>query len=348
MSILQDIMTYKQLERERANADINAISGALQTFQAARQQSALMDLERQKLDASLAKSGLKKDERGKISRDESLLTTEETLPKFMNVSGNLLQVDPITGAVNVRFSAPEEGINPQIKVVDGNVIRVNPETGGVDTLYESKQKDQTVSLIDEEGNLKIVDVPEDSKVMKIDKDKAEREQRKMASTLRKEFNTAQVKKNYETINRSVKAMEKVEGLISKGDEKSLIAADQALVVLFNKILDPTSVVRESEFARTPQGAGFINRIKAIAPQLEKGGLRLTNQERKALVRTSQKLLVSSLDDVRSLVSRYQNLSELNKVNPDLVFGGLDKEIMKPTKLEALEALQDRRRQKNGK
>ncbi len=44
---------------------------------------------------------------------------------------------------------------------------------------------------------------------------------------------------------------------------SLNLASQAIINAFNKILDYASVVRESEYARTPEGQGFLNRIKGF-------------------------------------------------------------------------------------
>jgi hypothetical protein len=52
-------------------------------------------------------------------------------------------------------------------------------------------------------------------------------------------------KNFSDIERSYKAMDQVyKDSIQKGDKESLAATDQALVIMFNKMLDPTSVVRE--------------------------------------------------------------------------------------------------------
>ena len=54
----------------------------------------------------------------------------------------------------------------------------------------------------------------------------------------------------------------------KGD---LNSGSQAVLVTFQKILDPNSVVRESEYARSAAGLGLMQRIEGIIPRLTKGG-----------------------------------------------------------------------------
>lgn len=56
------------------------------------------------------------------------------------------------------------------------------------------------------------------------------------------------------------------------------AQSQALITAFNKLIDPTSVVRESEYARTPEGASLLNRIDGKAQQFKNGGVGLNEAE----------------------------------------------------------------------
>ncbi len=61
---------------------------------------------------------------------------------------------------------------------------------------------------------------------------------------------------------------------ASGDKESINAASQAVLVTFQKILDPTSVVRESEYARSGSGAALIDRMRGAITQLERGGAGL--------------------------------------------------------------------------
>ena len=68
-------------------------------------------------------------------------------------------------------------------------------------------------------------------------------------------------KGFVDIDRSYSGMKSIaEDALNKGDSKSLAASDQALVILFNKMLDPGSVVREGEFDRTAEGQAIMDRV----------------------------------------------------------------------------------------
>lgn len=64
---------------------------------------------------------------------------------------------------------------------------------------------------------------------------------------------------------------------------SLNAATQGVLIAFNKLLDPTSVVRETEYARTPEGQSLLNQLDGKLTQLKQGGAGLTAQSLKEFV-----------------------------------------------------------------
>ncbi len=61
------------------------------------------------------------------------------------------------------------------------------------------------------------------------------------------------------------------------------AADQALVTSLNKILDPGSVVREGEYARTAEGQSILNRLGGAVSRALAGGGGFTDTERKEVL-----------------------------------------------------------------
>ena len=77
------------------------------------------------------------------------------------------------------------------------------------------------------------------------------------------------------LQRQVTLMEAGMEAARRGD---LNAGAQAVLVTFQKILDPTSVVRESEYARSPQGLGLIHRIQGAVEKITKGGPGVPPQE----------------------------------------------------------------------
>lgn len=65
---------------------------------------------------------------------------------------------------------------------------------------------------------------------------------------------------------------------------------QAVLVTFQKILDPSSVVRESEYARSSEGISLMGRIQGYADRLKAGGAGVPAQDLAAMVETSKQFL----------------------------------------------------------
>jgi len=70
---------------------------------------------------------------------------------------------------------------------------------------------------------------------------------------------------------------------------NLNAASQGVLVVFQKMLDPSSVVRESEYARSSAGVGAIDRIKGFVTKIGQGGAGLTKESLTEIVAVANKL-----------------------------------------------------------
>jgi len=141
--------------------------------------------------------------------------------------------------------------------------------------------------------------------------------------LRREFQADRRVKNYQIIDRSEKALRAALEQ-SRIPGKSRIASDQALGVMFQKMLDPDSVVRESEYARTPEGAGIISRLKSWIPKLSRGGLAIGDKDRQALVDMAQKLLEESKRTFNQAYDEYATTAGEFGFNQKAIFGGAKK------------------------
>ena len=186
-------------------------------------------------------------------------------------------------------------------------LGISKELAGLKKLEADVKKTQLGS---EKIRKEIADIKESGKYTK--------DQLSNATTLRKEFDTNKATKNYDILRRSVTGLRQAADLSLTG--KSRIASDQALGVLFQKMLDPTSVVRESEYARTPEGASLINRLRGFLPKLRKGGLALANEDRKAVVEMGEKLLEEGIKVYNQQYDRYENLANAYGTDPKLIFG----------------------------
>lgn len=98
--------------------------------------------------------------------------------------------------------------------------------------------------------------------------------------LRKEFQALPEVKTHVEIQAQLQRLEKAMGENAKGGSK--VAVDQALITILNKMLDPESVVRESEYARTSQDISLLNKLQGKLGKLSTGGAGLTDEERDAI------------------------------------------------------------------
>jgi hypothetical protein len=79
-----------------------------------------------------------------------------------------------------------------------------------------------------------------------------------------------------------------------GDVKSKNAVDQILITTFNKVSDPTSVVRESEYERFGLNLSAVNRISSAVGKFMRGGT-LNDAERSDLV-IAAKIVANSVGE----------------------------------------------------
>lgn len=139
-----------------------------------------------------------------------------------------------------------------------------------------------------------------------------RANRQFAVTLRKEFNALPEVKEYNQTVPKIRSMRSAYELSQK--TKNFVAVDQALITLFNKLTDPQSVVRESEYARTAENIPLMNQIKGKVEKVMKGGAGLTAEERKSLMDMAN-LMQKGYDDIRQ--------QRMNEYRGYGMAGGLD-------------------------
>ena len=149
--------------------------------------------------------------------------------------------------------------------------------------------------------------------------KADREKRGTASfseisSMRKEFSGIPAIKNYNEIKRQVGNVTNTYNAYKSGKLKAN-AADQTMVTTLNKILDPTSVVRESEFARTAAGQSLLARIEGYANKMTKGGGGLTDAEREDLYNAMMEMYRANEDEANAYIQSYTDLANRYGINP---------------------------------
>lgn len=144
---------------------------------------------------------------------------------------------------------------------------------------------------------------------------------------RTEFINRPEVKEYTTINTQVKSMDALLKNALSGDMNNVVALDQALITMYNKLTDPQSVVRESEYARTPQNLPIVNRISGAIEKLKKGGAGLTNDDRQALVQGAKVIAEERGKTFNTTLERYNNLANKYGIDPELITGGFQPHVV---------------------
>lgn len=139
-----------------------------------------------------------------------------------------------------------------------------------------------------------------------------------ASNLRKEFIDRPEVKEFVAVSTQVRSMDALLNSALAGNQKNQLALDQGIITMYNKLLDPTSVVRESEYARTPENLPMVNRITGAIAKVQDGGAGLTNDDREALV-LGAKLIANERGAVFSQRrGEYGTLAKKMEIDPALV------------------------------
>ncbi len=136
---------------------------------------------------------------------------------------------------------------------------------------------------------------------------------------RKEVYSMPVVKNFEALNDTFEKMDSSykaykKGSIAKG------GVDQALVMMFNKMLDPTSAVREGEYARTAQGQSALDRAQQYVAQLSQGGAGITDKTRSDMVDLAKELQGAAQQQFNSQMKFYVDLAPELGTTPQNLLG----------------------------
>jgi hypothetical protein len=123
---------------------------------------------------------------------------------------------------------------------------------------------------------------ETSPMLKFYIENMQRKGRVEAGNLRKEFYATpdvkqffEIRFRYDVFQEAMRESERT---------KNFVAVDQAIITTFNKMTDPDSVVRESEYARTAGDLALWNRLKGKISKWKAGGAGLTQADRVSMFR----------------------------------------------------------------
>ena len=138
--------------------------------------------------------------------------------------------------------------------------------------------------------------------------------------LMKVYLADKIREDYNTVRGQVDGMDAMFKDAMSGNHDSKVVLDQGLISMFNKITDPRSVVRESEYERTPENIALFNRIKGWSQRLTQGGAGLTDEDRALLVRGAKVIANSKGKNYAGVRDRFNTLAAKKGLDPELVTG----------------------------
>lgn len=136
---------------------------------------------------------------------------------------------------------------------------------------------------------------------------------KRGQDLFEKFTNQKPVEDFNKFQPAVSSMEELANSARGASGQNLIAIDQGIITQFNKILDPPSVVRESEYLRSAADAPLFNRWKAAVTRVQSGG-RLTQSDRDALVDGAKIIANSRGEKYNELYDQYEKQYKKAKVN----------------------------------
>ncbi len=142
------------------------------------------------------------------------------------------------------------------------------------------------------------------------------QQAQIGHQLRGELRQNPYVKSFQDLNGKFSVMQKA--LEKSTKTNNFVAIDQALINLYNRIMEPTSVTRESEYLRTPNNLSIINRFQGAVSKFGAGGAGIAQQDRQALVDMAKEFYDSYAENYNQTVSDYEQTAKDSGVNPQSI------------------------------
>lgn len=251
--------------------------------------------------------------------------TAQTLAGWKNMYGNVLRgelrqkdywVEDPTGKKSVAWF--EDGVSPQLP--EGYKF-ATPPNDNMDMARIAQETTLRKAMLDNAADIEQTKLREQATAMRQRmKDAASAKGAKFEKELK-------VKKYFDGLP-EVKSWTDIEpqygNMLAAVDEAKqqygsnwpkMAYADQALIMTFNKMLDPDSVVREAEYARTADDQSMLSGIKSRWESIAKGG-KLNPSEREAMVRMAGRFADVSKKRYNKQVDYVTGLSNRWGLNPE--------------------------------
>lgn len=191
------------------------------------------------------------------------------------------------------FDAPAGlAVPPGVKFTRGEVVK------GAEKLAEFQGKHQEQDALRKQNQA----------------DKASQQGISKANQFRDEFN--QLSKTYQTV---VPSYGNIRTNAALGDDKATGASDMSLIFAYMKLLDPSSTVREGEYANAAKSGTFGDDVRNAMQRFDTGQ-KLTAEQRQHFANAALGVYKNANQVQGQHVSRYTDLAKRAGVNPtDVIY-----------------------------
>lgn len=121
------------------------------------------------------------------------------------------------------------------------------------------------------------------------------------------------------LNAPYKVMQQAIAQMRTSAEQKSVAGDTALITQFRKLLDPTSVVREAEFAQTAEAGSMFRKLETLLAQQTEGVL-IANKARNEIVSLGNQLMAIADAANRRDREPFEATADTYGLNKRLIFG----------------------------
>ena len=238
--------------------------------------------------------------------DGTLLSKETGDPMNpMLVSQGQQIIDPVTGEVIASGAPKEVTVSTSITEANGRRLLVNKATGET-----------------------IKDLGEASSASPYENELTKYQNINTAEKLRQNFENTKTFQDYKEITMNAINMNNVWEAYKNSDKFGTNddnavgrnGASIAVLTLFQKLLDPGSVVRESEYARAAMGTPLWARMKGAKDALTEGGVGMSDYELHAILSTANVLAASTEKEYARRYKAETDRTASLGLSPEQVYG----------------------------
>jgi hypothetical protein len=329
LQALSQADAFEQTQKQRKLAEEDRLM---------RQQMQELQMEqaRAQLGETAAAAAQRQRQLEQAQRDESLIRQNFAPPQGPTPDGSPIQANRLDPRFMLGQGASLQGLqqamqldsalNPQakpddFKVVGGSLVRIKPDSSVAEAYRAPDKPDKPPSAVQEYEYAKGQGFKGSFADWELQKRRAGATSVSVNTGQKGFDNTLKLRGDFrsEPVYKAHQEMQSAHSQIQQALKQASPAGDLAGATKIMKLLDPGSVVRESELGMAMAASGLMDRIQNYAGNVM-AGTKLTPTQRADFQRLADSLYAESVKQYNGKRSEYQGISERNGLNTEDVLG----------------------------